>query len=216
MKGLGDSTLAFELVFDAIRSAGYEPGKDVKLALDVAASSFYNREDGTYQFRGESISSDQMIEYLVGLVDRFEGCMLSIEDGLDENDWEAWTKLTAELNKRDVVTIGDDLFVTQLPRLERGIDAKAATGILVKVNQNGSVGGTLEVMKRARDAGMKCVISHRSGETLDDSIADLAYGTGSFGLKTGDPQPPVDFPDESVWVRRRKYLRMVELEAMDN
>ena len=100
-----------------------------KLALDVAASSFYNREDGTYQFRGESISSDQMIEYLVGLVDRFEGCMLSIEDGLDENDWEAWTKLTAELNKRDVVTIGDDLFVTQLPRLERGIDAKAATGI---------------------------------------------------------------------------------------
>ena len=216
VKGLGDSTLAFELVFDAIRSAGYEPGKDVKLALDVAASSFYDRENGTYQFRGESISSDEMIAYLVGLVDRFEGCMLSIEDGLDENDWEAWTKLTAELNKRDVVTIGDDLFVTQLPRLERGIDAKAATGILVKVNQNGSVGGTLEVMKRARDAGMKCVISHRSGETLDDSIADLAYGTGSFGLKTGDPQPPVDFPDQSVWVRRRKYLRMVELEAMDN
>ena len=114
LKASAIAHLAFELVFDAIRSAGYEPGKDVKLALDVAASSFYDRENGTYQFRGESISSDQMIAYLVGLVDRFEGCMLSIEDGLDENDWEAWTKLTAELNKRDVVTIGDDLFVTQL------------------------------------------------------------------------------------------------------
>ena len=214
VKGLGDSTVAFAHVFEAVREAGYEPVKDVKLALDVAAASFYDRNKEKYMFRGEEISSAEMIAYLTGLVDSHEGAMLSIEDGLDENDWEAWPKLTAELKKRDVVTVGDDLFVTQFPRLRRGIDCHAATAILVKVNQNGSVGGTLEVMKAARDAGMACVISHRSGETLDDSIADLAAATGSFGLKTGDPQPPIDFPDSSTWVRRRKYLRMVEIEEM--
>jgi enolase len=214
VKGLGSSTEAFGYVFDAIRAAGYEPGKDVKLALDVAAASFYNVENKTYQFQGKSISSQEMVDYLVGLVDKYEGCMLSIEDGLDENDWDFWPVLTAELTKRGVVTIGDDLFVTQLPRLEQGIATKAATAILVKVNQNGSMSGTFEVMKRARSAGMKCVISHRSGETLDASIADIAYATGSMGLKTGDPQPEADFPDQSTWVRRAKYLRMVELEKL--
>ena len=108
----------------------------MKLALDVAAASFYNAETKTYQFQGKSISSQEMVDYLVGLVDKYEGCMLSIEDGLDENDWDFWPVLTAELTKRDVVTIGDDLFVTQLPRLEKGIETKAATAILVKVNQN--------------------------------------------------------------------------------
>ena len=161
MKGLGSSTEAFGYVFDAIRAAGYEPGKDVKLALDVAAAC-YNVETKTYQFQGKAISSQEMVDYLVGLVDQYEGCMLSIEDGLDENDWEYWPVLTEALTKRDVVTIGDDLFVTQLPRLEKGIATKAATAILVKVNQNGSMSGTFDVMKRARSAGMKCVISHRS------------------------------------------------------
>lgn len=214
VKGLGSSSEAFGYVFDAIRAAGLEPGKDVKLALDVAAASFYDSQNKTYQFQGKAISSQAMVDYLVGLVDQYEGCMLSIEDGLDENDWEYWPILTAELTKRGVETIGDDLFVTQLPRLEQGISSKAATAILVKVNQNGSMAGTFEVMKRARSAGMKCVISHRSGETLDDSIADIAFATGSMGLKTGDPQPEVDFPDKSVWVRRAKYLRMVELEKL--
>ena len=212
VKGLGDSSEAFGYVFEAIRHAGYEPGQDVKLALDVAASSFFDKTTGRYLFRGESLSSSEMVNYLVELVDRYPGCMLSIEDGLDENDWDAWPILTAQLEERGVVTIGDDLFVTQIPRLARGIELKAAGAILVKVNQNGSISGTLDVMKRARDAGMRCVISHRSGETLDDSIADLAYATGTFGLKTGAPQPPGEFPDESTWVRRRKYLRMVELE----
>ncbi|MEE2961263.1 MAG: hypothetical protein VYA34_11005 [Myxococcota bacterium] len=213
VKGLGDSFEAFDYVFQAIRDAGYEPGKDVKLALDVAASSFYNRDAQCYLFQGKKISSDEMANFLVSLVDKYPNTVISIEDGLDENDWDTWPKLTQELTKRDVITVGDDLFVTQFPRLEKGIELKAATAILIKVNQNGSVYGTLEVMKRARNAGMKCVVSHRSGETLDDSIADLAYATGAFGLKTGDPQPEVDFPDKSTWVRRIKYLRMVELEA---
>ena len=215
VKGLGNSSEAFGYVFEAIRAAGYEPGKDVKLALDVAAASFYDSAEKAYRFQGKLLSTDEMNAYLVGLVDEYEGTMLSIEDGLDENDWAGWPKLTAALLERGVETIGDDLFVTQLPRLTQGIESKAATAILIKVNQNGSVSGTLEVMKAARRAGMKCVISHRSGETLDDSIADIAYGTGSMGLKTGDPQPVADFPDTKTWVRRRKYLRMVEIEDRD-
>ncbi len=210
VKGLGDSSEAFARVFQAIEAAGYEPGKDVKLCLDVAASSFV--EGDGYRFRGEHLSSDQMVEFLVKFVDEYEGKVLSIEDGLGENDWEGWTKLTAELASRGVLTIGDDLFVTQMPRLSRGIESKAANAILIKVNQNGTVHGTIEVMKAAKKAGMQSVVSHRSGETLDDSIADLAYGTRALGLKTGDPQPEVDFPDRSTWVRRAKYLRMLEIE----
>jgi enolase len=212
VKGLGSSTEAFGHVFGAVEQAGYEPGKDVKLALDVAASSFYDAGTGRYTFQGKSISSDEMIAYLSSLVDEYAGMILSIEDGLDENDWDGWPKLSAAMKERSVVTIGDDLFVTQLPRLNKGIETRAADAILIKVNQNGTVSGTLEVMRRARENDMRCVISHRSGETLDDSIADLALATGAFGLKTGDPQPVADFPDASTWVRRRKYLRMVEIE----
>ncbi|OGQ91754.1 MAG: hypothetical protein A2289_11920 [Deltaproteobacteria bacterium RIFOXYA12_FULL_58_15] len=211
VKGLGDSTEAFGYVFDAIVAAGYKPGKDVKLALDVAAASFY--KDGKYAFGGKTISTDGMIDYLVGLVDKYPGKILSIEDGLDENDWDGWTKLSAKLKERGVLTIGDDLFVTQMPRLNQGIDKRAAHAILIKVNQNGSVTGTLEVMKHARRHDMQCVVSHRSGETLDDSIADIAVGTGALGLKTGDPQPVSDFPDKNTWVRRVKYLRMVAIEG---
>lgn len=213
VKGLGDSTEAIGLVFAAIEAAGYQPGADVKLALDVAASSFFDTATKKYKFRGREIGTDEMVAYLVDIADRYSGKMLSIEDGLAENDWAGWTKLTAELSERGVLTIGDDLFVTQEPRLQKGIAQKAASAILIKVNQNGTVWGTLQVMKLARKAGMKCVVSHRSGETLDDSIADLALATGSLGLKTGDPQPVVDFPDAKTWVRRRKYLRMVEIEA---
>ncbi|MEO1481390.1 MAG: phosphopyruvate hydratase [Myxococcota bacterium] len=210
VKGLGDSSEAFARVFEAVQAAGYIPGEDVKLCLDVAAQSF--AEGDGYRFRGEFLTSDQMVQFLVDFVDEYEGKVLSIEDGLGENDWEGWRKLTAALEAKGVLTIGDDLFVTQMPRLSRGIDSRSATAILIKVNQNGTVGGTLDVMKTARKAGMKCVVSHRSGETLDDSIADLAYGTRAFGLKTGDPQPEIDFPDRTTWVRRSKYLRMVEIE----
>lgn len=212
VRGLGDSTVAISLVFDAIKNAGFAPGKDVKLALDVAASSFYDAQKKQYKFQGKFISSEEMIAYLVEFVDRYKGMVLSIEDGLAENDWAAWTVLSREMKKRGVLTVGDDLFVTQLPRLNKGIESQAAHAILIKVNQNGSISGTLDVMRRAKAAGMLCIVSHRSGETLDDSIADLAYATGSLGLKTGDPQPPIDFPDQQTWVRRNKYLRMVEIE----
>lgn len=213
VKGLGDSSEAFAYVFAAVEAAGYTPGKEVKLALDVAASSFFDPSTGNYKLQGKPISTDEMIQYLVGLVDQYPDKVLSVEDGLAENDWEGWTKLSSALHERGVVTIGDDLFVTQMPRLEKGIAIKAAHAILIKVNQNGTVHGTLEVMKRARKADMRSVVSHRSGETLDDSIADLAYATGAMGLKTGDPQPEVDFPAQDTWVRRRKYLRMVEIDG---
>jgi enolase len=212
VKGLGDSTEAIGLVWQAVEKAGYVPGRDVKMALDVAASSFYDSAAKRYQFRGEALTSEQMIKYLVDFVDRYSGKVLSIEDGLDENDWAAWSTLTAEMKKRNVLTIGDDLFVTQKTRLGKGIASRAASAILIKVNQNGTVGGTLDVMKQAKQANMQCVVSHRSGETLDDSIADLAYATGSLGLKTGDPQPAGDFPDPKSWVRRAKYLRMLAIE----
>lgn len=213
VKGLGDSTVAIGHVFDAIRAAGFEPGKDVKLALDVAASSFFDVATQTYLFRGQQLSTDAMINYLVGLTDQYKDMILSIEDGLGENDWSGWRKLTAALKPRHVLSIGDDLFVTQLPRLLKGIEQSSASAILIKVNQNGSVHGTLEVIKKAHEHNMKCVISHRSGETLDDSIADLAVAVGAFGLKTGDPQPVGDFPDRKTWVRRSKYLRMLAIEA---
>lgn len=212
VKGLGDSSEAIARVFDAVQAAGYRPGADVKLALDVAASSFFDASTGTYRFRGESLGSDEMIAYLTDLVDRYAGKVLSVEDGLAENDWEGWPKLTAAMRERSVVTIGDDLFVTQQPRLQKGINLDAADAILVKVNQNGSVTGTLDVMKQAKQHGIQSVISHRSGETLDDSIADLAAASGAFGLKTGDPQPEADFAERHTWVRRAKYLRMVEIE----
>ena len=212
VKGLGDSSEAIAHVFAAIGKAGFTPGKDVKLALDVAASSFYDAKTKRYQFQGKSVTTDEMVAYLVEFADKYSGMVLSIEDGLAENDWQGWTKLSSEMKERGIVTIGDDLFVTQLPRLQEGIKAHAAHAILIKVNQNGTVHGTLQVMKMAQEHDMRCVVSHRSGETLDDSIADLAYATGAMGLKTGDPQPAADFPDRLSWVRRCKYLRMIAIE----
>jgi enolase len=212
VKGLGDSTEAIGYVFQAVSDAGFKPGDDVKLALDVASSSFYDTQAKVYNFQGKQLSSSEMVKYYVGLAEKYAGKLVSIEDGLAENDWDGWTELTREMKKRGVETIGDDLFVTQHTRLEKGIKLKAASAILIKVNQNGSMYGTIDVMKHAREANMHCVVSHRSGETLDDSIADLAYATGAFGLKTGDPQPEVDFKDQKTWVRRAKYLRMVAIE----
>jgi len=212
VKGLGDSTAAIGYVFQAMSEAGYKPGEDIKLALDVAASSFFDADKKSYNFLGKPTSTKEMIKYYVELVETYRGKIVSIEDGLAENDWDGWVEWTRAMKERGVETIGDDLFVTQLPRLEKGIKLKAASAILIKVNQNGSMYGTLEVMKRARAAKMHTVVSHRSGETLDDSIADLAYGTGAYGLKTGDPQPEKDFPDKKTWVRRAKYLRMIAIE----
>ena len=208
VRGLGDSVQAAAHVMEAVVGAGLRPGHDVKLALDVAASSFYDAAQGTYRVAQQVLDRAGMVQWLLALVDRYPGQVLSVEDGLDENDWQGWAILTAALRTRGIASVGDDLFVTQLPRLRRGIAERSASAVLIKVNQNGTVGGTLDVIEAAHAAGMHCIVSHRSGETLDDSIADLAVGCGAFGLKSGDPQPPVDFADEADWVRRRKYLRV--------
>ncbi|HOU36115.1 MAG TPA: phosphoglycerate kinase, partial [Candidatus Omnitrophota bacterium] len=215
VKGLGQSDRAIALVIEAIRKAGYEPGKDVMLALDPAATSFYNTQKQVYEFQGKELSSKEMVKFYVDLVEQYPGLFISIEDGMAENDWAEWSRFTAEMEKRGIDTIGDDVFVTQKGRLQRGIEQKTATAILIKVNQNGTVGGTLDVMKLAKQNNMKAVVSHRSGETLDDGIADLAYAAKVLGLKTGDPQPAYDFPNTDQLVRRNKYLRMIAIQEKE-
>ena len=212
VRGLGDDDRAIDHVVAAIASAGFAPGREVKIALDVAASSLFDRATGSYRLGAKPRTSDEMIAWHEAFVDRYRGVVLSIEDGLDENDWSGWADHAASMAQREVITVGDDLFVTQLPRLRRGIAAKSASAVLIKVNQNGTVAGTLAVIDTAHAAGMDCVVSHRSGETLDDSISDLAVAARALGLKSGDPQPEKDFVDPTTWVRRRKYLRMAAIE----
>lgn len=176
---------ALELIVLAIQQAGYEPGSDVLLALDVAASELYS--DGLYHLKGEgeSLTSDELISYYQELVKEFP--IISIEDGLDEDgDWDGWKKLTKTLGDK-VQLVGDDLFVTNLERLEKGIGSGVCNSILIKLNQIGTLTETLQTMTRARNAGYTCVISHRSGETEDDFIADLAVATGAGQIKTGAP-----------------------------
>jgi enolase len=215
VKGLGKSEDAIAYVVQAIVNAGYRPGVDVKLALDVAASSFFDEDANVYNFQGKKLTSDQMVEFYVRLTEQYKGLFISIEDGLAENDWQGWVKLTAAMKEKGILTIGDDLFVTQHGRLNKGLAMKAATAILIKVNQNGTLGGTIDVMKTAKANGIKAVVSHRSGETLDSGIADLAYATKALGLKTGDPQPLVDFTDSSKLVRRAKYDRMIQIQESE-
>ncbi|MBC7105363.1 MAG: phosphopyruvate hydratase [Firmicutes bacterium] len=172
------------LLVEAIDAAGYRPGEDVALAIDAAASEFYR--DGRYVLTGEgrTLSSEDMVSYYRDLVDRFP--VVSIEDPLAEDDWEGWVRLTAALGSR-VQVVGDDLFVTNAARLREGIRRGAANAILVKVNQIGTLSETLETVTLARLAGYAGVISHRSGETEDVSIADLSVATGVGQIKTGAP-----------------------------
>ena len=154
------------------------------LALDVAASEFYDRERGLYCLAGEEreLTSDEFVSYLTDLADRYP--IFSIEDGLDEDDWEGWSTLTQSIGDR-VQLVGDDLFVTNTERLARGIEGGVANAILIKVNQIGSLTETLEAIALATDAGFSSIVSHRSGETEDTTIADLAVGTGAGQIKTG-------------------------------
>jgi enolase len=179
---LGSNVEALELVLSAVEQAGYRPGEDVAIALDPAASEFY--EDGSYVLAGEGArkSSAQMIEYWQEWVGRYP--IVSIEDGLAEQDWEGWTALTRELGDR-VQIVGDDIFVTNPGILKRGIEAGAANSVLIKLNQIGTLTETLEAIRLAQGAGYSAVVSHRSGETEDTSIADLAVGTGVGQIKTG-------------------------------
>ena len=179
---LNSNTEGFELIMKAIKRAGYEPGKDVKLAIDVAASEFYN--DGKYNLEGEgrSLTTDELIEFYKELVNKYP--IISIEDPVDENDWEGFTKITEELGDK-VQLVGDDLFVTNKECLQKGIDLKAGNAILLKVNQIGTITETLETIELARNNNYRTIISHRSGETEDTTIADLAVGLNLGQIKTG-------------------------------
>ncbi|MCW7752891.1 phosphopyruvate hydratase [Desulfobotulus sp. H1] len=173
---------AISLIMEAIEAAGYKPGRDVSLALDVAASEFYR--DGAYHLEGEGrvLSSADMIEYYEGLLDRYP--IVSIEDGLAEGDWDNWAVMTKRLGHR-VQLVGDDVFVTNPSILKKGIEDGIANAILIKLNQIGTVSETLEAIAMAKKAGYATVISHRSGETEDTFIADLAVGVNAGQIKTG-------------------------------
>ena len=192
---------ALEWLLRAVEVAGLRPGVDVALALDVAASEFYT--DGEYRLAGEGRRLDraQMVEYLARLADAYPVC--SIEDGMAEDDWEGWRQLTDALGSR-LQLVGDDLFVTRVDLLRRGIETGVANSILVKVNQVGTLTETLDAIEAAREAGYGAVVSHRSGETEDTLIADLAVGAGTGRIKAGAPARSD---------RTAKYNRLLRIEA---
>ncbi|MCH7474934.1 MAG: phosphopyruvate hydratase [Gemmatimonadetes bacterium] len=180
---LPSNEAALDFIMSAIGGAGYEPGEDIAITLDIAASEFY--EDGEYVFKkgdGSRHSAEDMIELYAGWLDEYP--IVSLEDGLHEDDWDGWKKLTAALGER-VQLVGDDLFVTSPERLGRGIDQGVANAILIKLNQIGTLTETLECIDMAKGSGFETVISHRSGETEDTFIADLAVATGAGQIKTG-------------------------------
>ncbi len=179
---LDSNRAALDIIVEAITAAGYVPGKDVALALDVAASEFH--KDGSYQFEGAGKSADEMIDYYADLVDSYP--LVSIEDPLNEEDWDGWKAITERLGDR-VQLVGDDLFVTNPERLARGIATGTANALLVKVNQIGTLTETLDAVALAQSNGYRCMMSHRSGETEDVTIADLAVATNCGQIKTGAP-----------------------------
>lgn len=182
---LDSNRAALDLILEAIEKAGYTPGVDVALALDVAASEFYDDADGgSYAFEGGKKSAAQMVDYYAELVDAYP--LVSIEDPLNEDDWDGWHEMTERLGSR-VQLVGDDLFVTNPERLARGIAEGTANSLLVKVNQIGSLTETLDAVEMAQRAGFRCMMSHRSGETEDTTIADLAVATNCGQIKTGAP-----------------------------
>jgi enolase len=190
--GLGDeggfapdlphNAAALDLILEAIERAGFTPGRDIALALDVASSEFF--DNGAYRFEGETRTAQQLGDYYADLLDRYP--LVSIEDPLDESDWEGWTQLTKQLGER-VQLVGDDLFVTNPERLQTGIDRGAANSLLVKVNQIGTLTETIDAVRLAHRHGYTSIISHRSGETEDTTIADLAVALESGQIKSGAP-----------------------------
>ncbi|KAA1425729.1 phosphopyruvate hydratase [Nocardioides antri] len=179
---LESNRAALDLIAEAVDKAGYELGKDIVLALDVAASEFF--DDGTYTFEGAKKSADEMIAYYSELVAAYP--IVSIEDPLDEDDWDGWKAITDALGTKTQL-VGDDLFVTNVERLQRGITGGQANALLVKVNQIGSLTETLDSVDLAHRSGFRCMMSHRSGETEDTTIADLAVATNCGQIKTGAP-----------------------------
>lgn len=199
---LGSNEEALQTIVEAIKKAGYEPGKDVMIAIDAAASEFY--EDGKYNMAGDNAvrSSDEMIEYYKNLVEKYP--IISIEDGLAEDDWDGWKKLTKELGSK-IQLVGDDLFVTNVKRLQKGIEMGVCNSILIKLNQIGTLTETLDAIELAKRHGYTAVISHRSGETEDTTIADIAVATNSGQIKTGST---------SRTDRICKYNQLLRIEDM--
>ena len=191
---------ALEVIIEAIKSAGYTPGKDIFIGIDAASSEFY--KDGTYNLKSEGLklTNTEFVDYLASWVKKYP--IISIEDGMDENDWEGWEMLTHKL-ANSVQLVGDDLFVTNSEILAKGIDNNIANSILIKVNQIGTLTETFDAMKMALDANYTCVMSHRSGETEDTTIADLAVATSCGQIKTGSL---------SRSDRLAKYNRLLRIE----
>ena len=183
---LSSNEEALASVIEAIKNAGYVPGKDVYLAMDVASSEFYNPETNKYDLKseGKSLTAEEMVEFYEGLVAKYP--IISIEDGLDENDWDGWKVLTKRLGKK-VQLVGDDLFVTNTERLAKGISLGVANAILIKVNQIGTLSETFAAIEMAKRAGYTAVVSHRSGESEDTTIADIAVALNAGQIKTGAP-----------------------------
>ena len=201
---LDSNRAALELIVEAIKKAGYEPGQDVMLGLDVAATEMYNKETKKYVLAGEGkeLTSAEMVDLYEDWANNFP--IITIEDGLDEEDWDGWKVLTDRLGNK-LQLVGDDLFVTNTERLERGIEAGVANSILVKVNQIGTLTETLDAIEMAKRAGYTAVISHRSGETEDTTIADLAVAVNAGQIKTGAP---------SRTDRVAKYNQLLRIEEM--
>jgi len=197
---LESNRAALDLILDAISAAGLTPGKDVALALDVAASAFWN-EDGTYSFEGAKKTTDEMVAIYDEWIDAYP--LVSIEDPLNEEDWDGWVKFTAQVGDK-IQVVGDDLFVTNPKRIAKGIEMKAANALLVKVNQIGTLSETLDAVDLAHRAGFRCMMSHRSGETEDTTIADLAVATNCGQIKTGAPARSE---------RVAKYNQLMRIEA---
>jgi enolase len=181
---LGSNAEALDVLMEAIRSAGYVPGEQVAIALDPAVSELYKEGGYVLEHEGRTLSADELTGYWEDLANRYP--IISIEDGMDEEDWAGWASLTQRIGSR-VQLVGDDLFVTNTERLKRGIDSAVANSILIKVNQIGTLSETLAAIRLARENGYTAVISHRSGETEDVTIADLAVATGVGQIKTGAP-----------------------------
>ncbi|MEJ5230066.1 MAG: phosphopyruvate hydratase [Pseudothermotoga sp.] len=197
---LSSNEEAIKVLIEAIKAAGYTPGKDVFIALDSAASSFYNAETKTYQIDKSEKTTKQLVDYYVSLTEKYP--IISLEDPLDEEDWEGFVELTSKIGNK-VQIVGDDLYVTNIKRLKTGVEKKASNSILIKLNQIGTVTETLDTIEFAKEHGMTCVISHRSGETEDTFIADLAVATNCGMIKTGSL---------SRSERIAKYNRLLRIE----
>ena len=197
---LATNNAALDLLVEAIEEAGYKPGDEIALALDVAATEFHR--EGRYELEGRELTSAEMVDYLAGLAERYP--LVSIEDGMSEDDWDGWKALTARLGD-NIQLVGDDIFVTNEEFLRRGIAESSANAILIKVNQIGSVSETLHTMETAEGAGFGRMISHRSGETEDTFIAHLAVATNAGQIKTGAP---------ARGERTAKYNQLLRIEEM--